>query len=81
MKAKPVPATIDVWRSYHCDTDYSVSLCEADGSEIRCLGGDDDREQAWLDACEHADEHGVPARDLGADGQATRTYQPESADD
>jgi hypothetical protein len=68
--------TVDVWRSYGCDTDYSVSLCDG-GGEIRCIGGDDDIDAAWALACETADDLGVPARII-AEGteQVTRTYTP-----
>jgi len=70
------PTSIDVWRSYHCDTDYSISLCDDEG-EIRCLGGDDCEDAAWDQACELADEYGVPARLLiGETQEAKAEYHP-----
>jgi hypothetical protein len=67
--------SIDVWRSYHCDTPYSVSLCDDDG-EIECLGGGDE-DDAWALACEEADKRGLPARLLiGETQNARREYVP-----
>jgi len=67
--------TVDVWRSYGCETDYSVSLCDADG-EIRCVGGADDLGEAWDLATETADDEGIPAQIVSESGGVTRTYAP-----
>lgn len=72
-------ASVDCWRSYHCRTRYSVSLCDENGEEIRCDSGDDDMETAWERACELADEHVVEARLMPREsGEVTRTHEPEA---
>jgi hypothetical protein len=69
--------TVDCWRSYHCDTRYSVSLCDDEGGEIRCVGGADDIDEAWALAVDEAREHGVPARLMPHEsGEVTRTWEP-----
>jgi hypothetical protein len=65
-----------VWRSYHCETKWSISECDAEG-EIRCIGGDDDMEDAWATACEHAEEIGVPCLLMHESGEEIRRYAPE----
>jgi hypothetical protein len=67
---------IVVWRSYHCDTLYSVSLCDDEGGEIVCVGGDDDEDEAWRQACAEADVRGVPARQEYESGEVWRAYTP-----
>jgi heptaprenylglyceryl phosphate synthase len=75
--AKRTPETVDAWRSYHCATDYSVSICDSDG-EIICVGGADDADEAFVLACSHADELGVPAQLIPSEsGEVTRKYVPE----
>ena len=71
-----IAASVEVWRSYHADTDYSVSLCDS-GGEIRCVGGADDLEEAWQLATETADDEGIPAQIVRESGEVTRTYRPE----
>jgi hypothetical protein len=73
-------ATIDVWASPDCDTAYSISLCEADGSEIKCLGGDDDADNAFSSAVELSEDHygGLPVRLLRRSGEVTREWSPEA---
>lgn len=71
------PTSVDVWPAPHCNTRYSISLGDDDG-EIRCLGGSNNLEDAWEDACEAAREHGVPARILTAGDCVMREWSPES---
>lgn len=68
-----IATSIDVWESPDCATAWSVSLSDEDG-EIRCLGGDDDRDAAYAMACGAAEKHSLPARLLGASGQVSREY-------
>lgn len=69
------PTSVDVWRSYDCATDYSVSVCDDDG-EIRCVGGSNDVDEAYALACETADELGVPAQEVYPSGEVKRRYVP-----
>lgn len=72
------PATVDVWYSPECETRFSVSLCDSDGAEIRCLGGDDDMDAAWARAIDAAREYGIPARlsRPNRTGEIVREWQP-----
>ena len=69
--------TVDVWRSYHCRTDWSVSTCDDEG-EIRCIGGGEE-EESWDIAREAADDLGIPARLIRSEsGEVVRTYVPSA---
>ncbi len=72
------PASIDVWRQYNVDQPWTVSLCDDEGGEIRCLEGADSAEDGYRRACEIADAEQVPARLIGEDGQVLREYTPEA---
>jgi hypothetical protein len=74
------PVSVVVWRSYHCRTDYSVSICGEDGSEITCVGGSDDVDEAYTLACETADGLGIPAREVYESGEVKRSYTPTPDD-
>ena len=69
--------TVDAWLSPGCNTVYSVSLCNSDGEEIRCIGGANSADDAWEMACDEAEDQGVPARLIPReDGVVTREWTP-----
>jgi len=78
IEKQPTPraVSIEVWWSPGCDSAYSISLCDEAREEIRCLGGDDDEDSAWRQACEHADAMGLPARLVGETSEVEREYGP-----
>ncbi len=49
---------------------WSVSTCEADGSEVACIGGEWSRSDAWQLARDLADDLAVPAVLLDLNGIA-----------
>ena len=69
------PARIDVWRDYHGGADWSVSLCNSDGDEITCFGGEDLLSEAWDWATELADEYHVPAFAIYDSGEVRDGYE------
>lgn len=70
---------VDVWRQYHCDTRYSISIADEEGDEITCVGGDDSLEQAWSEACEIADDRRLTVRLIHESGETMREYSPKSS--
>lgn len=75
--------TIDVWEDAYASTTWSVSLCDALGSEIRSLGGANDPIEAWELALAHLeiDEYRhLTCRLLGATGQVLREQTHEEDD-
>lgn len=73
--------SVAVWRSHHCRTRYSVSLCGPDGSEVECVGGDSDIEDAWEQGVDEARECGVPCTlEPIEGGQVTRRWEPADED-
>lgn len=77
MSARKVPVSVDVWRSPNCRTEYSISVCNDDGDEIVCIGGDDDFDAAWQEACAYADWHGLTARCVSECGETLQEWRAE----
>jgi hypothetical protein len=76
-----IAVSVDVWRSYHCATSYSISVCNSDGEELTCVGGDDDFDAAWEDACEYAAEHRLTARYVSEAGEILREWEEDEDED
>ncbi|HTP97947.1 MAG TPA: hypothetical protein VMN56_01395 [Casimicrobiaceae bacterium] len=73
---------IHVWRSYHCATDYSISLVDSEGGEVECLGGDNDVDDACTYACEVADARRLPVMLMPDEsGRITWEYRPDESDE
>jgi hypothetical protein len=79
MRRARKPESIDAWRSYHCETKWSISLCDEDGSEIKCLGGADDADEAFAAAVDLMETHylDLPVRLLSDSGEIVREYESE----
>ena len=84
MNKSNAVAAIHVWndgpaaRERGVENYYSVSEVDADGDEIRCVGGSRKLTRAWEIGTEAAAGHGVPCVEYATEGgQETDRYVPQ----